>query len=469
MSHPDPKIGLIVSTDSSCKINGRAWPDIPTLVWPDGIDEAASDWLRANVVEYGVAPSSALEYANIIRPFLRLCRKRKRAWHSVDDNFLIVWRDYLHETKKLSVKRVNNALDTIFAFYRWAEEKKRIRFQVGIYTADELPMALQHMIFPISAKRNFSKGRSGRIVGSWTTTLRISGAKQESPVRHTPTEIEIQKLHELAVERLHGERDSLMFSWAEEVGSRRAEFLRVCKSHMPTGDALADLIERDEPWVILVRRKGGKTKPLHVPCDLIIRTQDFIEFGRSEIVNRCQQEIVGYSEPEEVFLSSTTGLALHPDSVTSIGRRAFRQAGIKNANIHRLRARFAVRTIETLVEALFEDKIVGSESSWIETILIKAAEMMGHSDPRSLRPYLTYVLNRRLQTSDSTKAAKLESRLRQMRLHEGTVVRRLGQYHNLQEVAKHIQAGREPDAAIALRKMADMLDRKAEVGPVGAS
>lgn len=466
MSHPDPKFGLIVSTDSSCKINGRAWPDIPTLVWPDGIDEAASDWLRANVVEYGVAPSSALEYANIIRPFLRLCRKRKRTWQSVDDNFLIVWRDYLHQTKKLSVKRVNSALDTIFAFYRWAEEKKKIRFQVGIYTADELPLALQEMSFPISAKRNFSKGRSGRIVGSWTTPLRISGAKQESPVRHTPTENQIQDLHELAVERLQGERDSLMFSWAEEVGSRRAEFLRVCKSHMPTGDVLADLIERDEPWVILVTRKGGKTKPLHVPCDLIIRTQDFIEFGRSEIVNRCQKEIVGYREPEEVFLSSKTGLVLHPDTVTSIGRRAFRQAGIKNANIHRLRARFAVRTIETLVEALFEDKIVGSESSWIETILIKASEMMGQSDPRSLRPYLTYVLNRRIQTSDSTKAKNLASRLRQLRLHEGTVVRRLGQHKDLQEVAKHIQAGRESDAATALRKMADMLDGKVEAGPV---
>jgi hypothetical protein len=253
-----------------------------------------------------------------------------------------------------------------------------------------------------------------------------------------------------------------MFSWAEEVGSRRAEFLRICKSHMPSSDTFADLIERDEPWVIMVTRKGGKTKPLTVPCDLIIRTQDFIEFGRSEIVERCQREIVGYREPDEVFLSSKTGLALHPDSVTSIGRRTFRQAGILKANIHRLRARFAVRTIETLVDALFEDKIIGSESNWIETILVKAAEMMGQSDPRSLRPYLTYVLNRRIQTSDSTKAGKLASRLRQLRLHEGTVVRRLGQYHDLQEVAKHIQAGRESDAATALRNLADKLERTVE-------
>jgi site-specific recombinase XerD len=459
MSYSDPELGLIVATDSSCKINGQLWPNIPTLVWPDGIDVAASDWLRTIVVEYGVAPSSAQEYAKIIRPFLRFCRERKRAWHSVDDNFLIVWREHLHRTLKISVNRVNAALKTIFAFYRWAEEKKRIRFQVGIYAVDELPVELQHTIFPISAKRNFSKGRHGRIFGSWTTTLSLSGAKQASRMRHTPTESEIQELHEIAVERLQGERDSLMFSWAEEVGSRRSEFLRICKSHMPSGDTIADLIEKDQPWVIMITRKGGQTKPLTVPCDLILRTQDFIEFGRSEIVEKCQKEIVGYREPDEVFLSSKTGLPLHPDSVTSIGRRTFRQAGILNANVHRLRARFAVRTIETLVDALFENTIIGSESSWIETILIKAAEMMGHSDPRSLRPYLTYVLNRRIQTADSTKAEKLSSRLRQMKLQEGTVVRRLGKYQDLQEVARHIQAGRESEAATALRKIADALDQ----------
>ncbi len=462
MPYSDAELGLIVSTDASCKINGQAWPEIPTLVWPDGIDEAASDWLRTIVVEYGVAPSSAYEYAKVIRPFLRFCRGRKRTWQSVDDSFLVMWREHLFRTLEVSVSRVNASLKTIFAFYRWAEEKKVIRFQVGIYAADEIPEALRHASFPISAKRTFSKGRHGRIFGTWTTPLTISGAKQASRMRHTPTDDEIQGLHEIVVERIQGERDSLMLSWAEEVGSRRAEFLRVCKSHMPSDEAIADLIEKDEPWVIMVTRKGGKTKPLTVPCDLIIRTKYYIEFGRSEIVERCRREFVGYCEPGEVFLSSKTGLALHPDSVTAIGRRTFRQAGIKNANVHRLRARFAVRTIEALVDALFEDKIVGSESSWIETILIKAAEMMGHSDPRSLRPYLTYVLNRRIQTSDSTKAQRLDARLRQLRLHEGTLVRRLAQYERLQQVAVYIKAGRESDAAATLRKMADALEDGAQ-------
>ena len=49
---------------------------------------------------------------------------------------------------------------------------------------------------------------------------------------------------------------------------------------------------------------------------------------------------------------------------------------------------------------------------------------MGHSNPQSLRPYLTYVLNRRIQAADATKVTKLESRLRQLKLQEGTIVRR---------------------------------------------
>lgn len=458
MANPDPALGLIIYTDASCKIKGQVWSEIPTLVWPDGIDEAASDWFRALVVEYGVAPSSAREYAKVIRPFLRLCRQRGRAWQTVDDELLVLWREDLRRAQKVSIGRANASLKTIFAFYRWAEETKRTRFQVGIYGEDELPDALRHVAFPISAKRSFSKGRHGRVYGGWTTPLTLSEPSRGGHVRHTPTEEEIRDLHQIVAAREHGERDSLLLSWAEEAGPRRAEILRVGKSHLPTTNQLAELIEKDEPWLVVVPRKGGNSKQMNVPPDLLIRTLDYIQFGRREIVDQCYSKIVGYREPDEVFLSGSTGLPLHPDTVTSIGRRTFRKAGIKRANIHRLRARFAVRTVETLVDSIFEGKMVGAESSWIETILVKAAESMGHSDPQSLRPYLTYVLNRRLQTADAMKAEKLASRLRSLRLHEETLVRRMGHHQKLHRVAGYIKAGKKAEAANELRRMADELE-----------
>ena len=249
-----------------------------------------------------------------------------------------------------------------------------------------------------------------------------------------------------------------MLSWAEEAGPRRAEILLVGKSHMPTGKELAELIEKDEPWLVVVPRKGGKLTPLNVPPDLVIRTLDYIQFGRREIVDLCHKTVVGYREPDEIFLSGSTCLPLHPESLTALARRAFRRVGIERGGIHRLRARYAVRTVETLVESIFEGKTVGHESSWIETILVKAAESMGHSNPQSLRPYLTYVLNRRLQTADAMKAEKLASRLRSLRLHEDTLVRRMERHQNLHRVAGYIKAGKKAEAANELRRMADELE-----------
>lgn len=457
MVDPDPSLGLIVRTTARCKIKGQSRAEIPTLVWPDGIDETASDWLRTLVVDYGVATSSALEYAKVIRPFLRFCRQRGRPWYAVDDEFLIVWREHLRRAQGISIGRVNMSLKTIFAFYRWAEENRRIRFQVGIYAEDELPARPPNAVFPISAKRGYTKGRHGRVYGSWTTPLTLSQPSRGAHVRHTPTEEEIRNLHEVAVERLYGERDSLMFSWAEEVGSRRAEFMRVGKSHMPTSDQLADLIERDEPWTVVLERKGGGSKPLYVPPDLLIRTLDFIQFGRRDIVSHCLKTVVGYREPDEVFLSSTTGMPLHLDSVTAIGSQTFRKAGVKRANIHRLRARYAVRTIETLVDSIFDGGIIGSESSWIETILVKAAEVMGHSSPQSLRPYLTYVLDRRIRIADATKAEKLATRLRQLELQEDALVGRLKHSKSLQQAARHLKDGRKAEALVVLREIMDQL------------
>jgi len=458
MPNFDVKEGGIVLTNKSCIIRGKSWPSIPTLVWPDGVHEAASDWLRSIVVDHGIAKSSALEYAKIMRPFLRFCRDRKRAWESVDDSFLLIWRSHLQDIERVSIGRINTILTTIFAFYRWAEETHRLHYIVGIYQGDDIPEVLRGVAFPITATKTFAKHTTGKVFGSWTTPLTLSGSGTKSPVRHTPTEEEIQRLHTVVVERQNGGRDSLMMSWAEEVGLRRAEFLQIKKSHLPTLGKLAELIEMDEPWNISVCRKGGKSKSIAVPVELIIRTNDFVQFERSEIVSNCRQMIVGYSEPDEIFLSSRTGKVLHRDSVTSIGRRTFHMAGILNANVHRLRARFAVRIVETLVDSIFEGNVIGSDSSWIETILIKAAELMGHADPRSLRPYLNYVLNRRLQTSDATKAERLATKLRQLGIHERTLLRRLKESQELLRIATLLEAGKSSDAAVALRAMAGQID-----------
>jgi integrase len=276
-------------------------------------------------------------------------------------------------------------------------------------------------------------------------------------MRHTPTESEIRALHEAAVVRVHGVRDSLILSWAEEVGPRRAEIMQLRKSHLPSTEKLGDLIDLDERWPIFVNRKGGGSKPIFVLPDLIIRTLDYIEFERSEVVNRCNYGIVGYREPDEIFLSGRSGMPLHLDSVTSIGRKIFSKAHVGNSSLHRLRARHAVRVIETMVDAIFGEVPIGAESSWVETILTKAAEEMGHTRPQSLKPYLTYVLNRKIQTSDEAKAARLASRLRHFDIQEGIAKRRLEHQAEVHRLSVLISEGRNGEAIDLLRSLTSIL------------
>ncbi|SEI19616.1 site-specific integrase [Tardiphaga sp. OK245] len=413
MTLPNAGDGIIVRTDASCVIYGRARPGIPVLFWPEGIDETVSDWLRHCILYKDLAPSTVVEYAKILRPFLRFCRREKRDWRTVDDEFLVQYRDKLLSEKIAKPKRVNEIIQRVFSFYCWAERRQILNYHVGIYTEDERDSEWGRRTFPLTGELKHSGRGRGRKL-SWQSVVRARQGEQRSAVRHTPTTEQILDLHRVVMVMDQAERNSLMMSWAELTGARRFEFLQICRSDLPSPDKLAELQRRGEDWLIVVRRKGGRFKRLVVPTDLIEQTLNYIAYDRAEVVLRCANVIKGYIEPDHVFISSSTGVVLHPDSVTSIGRRAFRRAGIKFANIHRLRARFAIRTIENLVDGLFENIPLGTHSSWIETILIKAAELMGHGHPASLRPYLTYVLNRRLQASDANTSERLRAKIQRM-------------------------------------------------------
>lgn len=416
--------GLIIKTTEVCIIKGVNYKGIPTIIWPEGIDRDVSDYLRSVVVEEGSATSSAVEYAKLLRPFLRYCRSEGRVWQSVDDDFIIRWRNLIRGGMKRSIGRTNASLNAIFAFYRWAERTNRIRLRVGIYTEDEIPDAMKGTAFPITAKRTLIRGAHGHSYEHWITPFTLRDRGKNSRLRHTPTEEQVRALHELTSIRNQGERNSLIFSWAEETGARRSEILQLRVSHLPTESEIERLVSQDEPWHISISRKRGNPKPLNPVPDMLIRTWDYVNFERREIVERCRSSIIGYREPDEIFLSSRTGMVLNPDSVTAMSRTLFQRAGIRKASLHRLRAKFAVNVIETLLDALFENETIGAETIWVETILVKAAEMMGHSSPRSLRPYLTYVLDRRIRLANASKKRDLEARLRQLQLHVTTLEKR---------------------------------------------
>jgi integrase len=250
----------------------------------------------------------------------------------------------------------------------------------------------------------------------------------------------------VVAQKRHGVRDSLLFSWAEETGGRRKEILSINIAQLPSPEELERLIEEDRPWHIRIVRKGGKKWELIVLPDLLMRTLDYIRSERKQIV-----ETHGVN-PEEVFLSER-GHVLRPDSLTKLGKKAFEKAGVHNSNVHRFRAKFLLATIEALIDAMDVDpERVLPGSNMAETILVKAVEVMGHSSVESLRPYLNYALNRRVQNSKAFKLRNLDAKIRQLFHREAearerlrklvaldTLLRDLGETGH-EEVAKRLSA-----------------------------
>ncbi len=115
------------------------------------------------------------------------------------------------------------------------------------------------------------------------------------------------------------------------------------------------------------------------------------------------------SNDEPVFLSET-GDALTTDSITRIAGKIFADALVEDANIHRLRARYIIEVIETLLDRLSEQGVtVNRSESWENQVLMMAVELMGHSHPLSLRPYLNDILNRRLTAGGKSNHAQPNS------------------------------------------------------------
>lgn len=421
----------------------------PLIFWGSEIDLDASDWLRHAMLRRGVSSSTAVEYANILRPFLRHCRIKHVDWKEADDLFLVTWAGLLQGAGS-GANRANTCLSIIFQFYLWAEQNGRIRYRVGAY--DELPEAMGGYIFPISAERTRAN--------KWTTPLRVAGGFQSWGNRHTPTNAQVEQIHLALLTKRNGLRDSLIASWAEEVGLRRFEILSLDTGQFPSREEIRRLRRMDEPFLIEVKRKRGYVTKVAVPLDLLDGTLDYIQGDRGEVARDLRR--LGKGISTSLFLSSRTGQSLRTLSVTRILKDAFVAAGIRKANIHRLRAKFAQDVLETFVDAMMGDKMLEPSSSLAETILTRVSQLMAHMSPLSLRPYLNQVLYRRLQTSDASRVRDLAVSLRLLTRQREAMYDQLAAFRPLVEIGRLIENGHEIKAAAALTKLADRV-RQGEV------
>lgn len=445
----------IVRSDDSCIIKGRVYASLPTIVGEQGIEVEWSDWLRSLVLK-GQAGETAFEYAKHAKQFLEYCNRRKVDWRDVSDAMLLDWSND-RASRGASEDRVAICQSTVFRFLVWAERQGIFRYRVQIYDREELPAEMGNYKFPVGTdvsvkQRNYGNYRR------YTWTYQRPLHRGSFGRRHTPTEDEVRAIHEAAFISPLGERDTLIYSWAEFAGVRVGEAMRVCCSQMPSGFELDRLIDTGTDITIKLLGKGNRKRNVLVPRGLVLMTVSYIEGARRDVIARFKAKSPSYVEPDELFLSATSGRPLTPNSVSHRAQRAFRAAGVKNASIHRLRARFAVEAIEAHLDAIQDaDTRLGSEATASSTILFKVADLMGHRHLESLRPYLNYALDRRLSATPTARRSRAQTKLRALERLEVSLLRKTAAYEGFKKILAALETSDPREAAAMLRRLADRL------------
>jgi len=205
----------ILFTDERCVINGRPQPGIPLML--DGQNKVivlASDWLRHLAVDRNRPITTLHQYSHVVRAFSEELLSHGLEFEDVDINFLTTWRNKQEVELKIKKGTINYRLGIITSMLWWGEKTGRIEGVIGETRWEDGPLKFQIPVSIVPVKRG-TKTTSKVVV----TGLRYSTTREASV--HTPTEIEIERIHAALCSDHHEDlstRNTLMASWADEAG-----------------------------------------------------------------------------------------------------------------------------------------------------------------------------------------------------------------------------------------------------------
>lgn len=346
---------------------------------------------------------------------------------------------------------VNNYTDVVFNYYVWLEETGRLNNHVQLEPGSNV--GRKKIDFAITSKHANSSNKKiddapGRI---WNHRLRVSNKKKRR--RHTPNKVEIGNIHDAVLEQRHGERNILLFLWAEKTGARRFEVLQINVQDLPTEEERDRISDVGGTWAIQVFRKGGDEKSdLIVPVDLLRLTAQYVKYERSKIVQKCLE--LGKAATDSLFLTDK-GHSLSESSLTGLSRTAFLKAGVLRSSYHRLRAAYATSETKKAVEALESGHMeIVPGTNWTRTILIRVAELLNHSNLDSLEYYLNDFLNARIQRAQFTSGIEIEQTIEAKRLQIEALDRRIHNRVKLLEIMSNLNVTKSESIGRELQAVA---------------
>jgi integrase len=438
----------ITFTDEGCMIGGLPRPSIPLLIdYNYQILEAPSDWLRHLIVTRRQSAESVRQFAYHLKNWWGFINRTGVAWDGVDDFVMRDWRDLLLE--KNDAATVNGRVSTVFRMYIWAERNGHTEGVIG--EVDFGRNFRPPLTVDVRTRRNGTRSYSSPLLIKTTA----------KPTLATPTNDEITKIH-AALAEMYGDntdllvRDALILTWAEETGTRRAETLSLKVSDIPEWDEILDLEEKGETKDISIVGKGRKRRSIWARPELLAQTRDYIEGEREALVGRLRARLgSSYRIPKEVFLSSKTGHRLHNDTVSQNFAKAFRKAGVKGSG-HRVRARFITNLAEASFEAAYEK--LGSVPDLV-SVLIPIAELAGHTNVETLKPYFAIVRRRLLIQTMAERRAAAETKAVAAERRAEAGLHRLKGAGMLSELARAVESGNKKKILTALRSLTEFYSR----------
>lgn len=456
MSRREP---FILFTDDQCIIGGTTYSGLPMLVnYNHDVLEAPSDWLRYLRVMKGEAEGSVRQFAYHLKCWWKYLNTLGIAWDMPDDFVMMNWREKIIRDGCNDLT-ANAYISTVFRFYLWTERSGRTHGLIGE------PDFKHNTLPPLSVDEKF--GPKGTKIYS-SPFLKKTSAQ---PILPTPTNDEITKVHE-ALAEMYGDndglliRDTIILSWMEQTGMRRAEIRNLTVRQVPGWDEIYTLQTTGDKKEITVVGKGNKRRSIWAGADLLIQTREYIEEERMNVVNRCHARLgTIYKKPKEIFLSSKTGLPLNPDSISQIFAQAFRKAGV-NGSGHRVRARFLTNLAGNTFECELEKQ--GSVPD-LTSILLPVAQIAGHNSVESLKPYLAIARKRLLLNTNAERAAAAESREVAAKRRLSSILVRLKTLIELRALVAAIESGNMKQVIAEVQKLQNIYTNETQTNLFCAS
>ncbi|WP_378950032.1 tyrosine-type recombinase/integrase [Mesorhizobium sp. ANAO-SY3R2] len=437
--------------------------EVPTLIWEEGLDEWVGDYARHLRFASKLAYSSVEEVVKKLRIFRRFQHELRVPFEHVNDDFLLAWQGAMASSPRSSERRRDECISTVHDFFKWAEDRGLLKNHIQMAARHEYKDLSEDYVFPISSTQVMVRGRHGQSYAKWVSTLTGGRHHHTYGMRHTPTSAEVLRLgDEVELHQRNSVRNKLIMDWALCCGARVSEIVQIKESDFPGLNSIGELFgegSNGANYEVWVERKNRGRSLLRAPIDLVLRTVEYLacDEDRQKII--AARLNGACTNDRFVFLSEKTGSALTTDSVTRIFGHFFRKVGIKKANIHRLRAKYITEVIESQLDRLAEGGVdVDPTSNWQETVLVMATQLMGHSHPISLVPYLNEILQRRATKDGKVHPRSIEARERAVDDLVRQTASRFKHHAGLAAAARLIGESRHAEAREVVREVLEQLD-----------